>query len=230
MQNSYLASYSEAVLVILLIFEKDRELGPAKGNRQTKDPPFFGVPWTKWDQAGWNAYRISGEIYPWAINLSEWRPTIYQAYSRRPLNWWTVGIETPSASISAIYNLHCATTYSVSVTNHIPRKARRMPTWALWSWNRICTSHPHGKQKSRYNPKLKRGGWWMEGARALPQQMKSQWHAWTDAEVCHRSVCKPWGQSSAIWQRENLEQRERAKEGEQFPKHFWSYYWLYEYC
>lgn len=44
MQNSYLASYSEVMLVILLIFEKDRELGPTKGNRQTKDPPFFGVP------------------------------------------------------------------------------------------------------------------------------------------------------------------------------------------
>lgn len=107
MQNSYLASYAEVMLVILLIFEKDCELGPTKGNRQTKDPPFFGVPWTKWDQAGWNAYRISGEIYRWAINLSEWRPTIYQAYSRRPLNWWTVGIETPSARLALLPFIIC---------------------------------------------------------------------------------------------------------------------------
>lgn len=38
-----MASYLDAMLVILLlIFGKDAELGPGKGNRHTKDPPFWG--------------------------------------------------------------------------------------------------------------------------------------------------------------------------------------------
>lgn len=90
-----------------------------------------------------------------------------------------------------------------------------MPAWALWPWNHISTSHPHGKQKSKYNPKLKRGAWRVEGARALPWKIKSQSHEWTDAEGGHRSVCTPWRRSSAISQ-----QRGRAKEGEKFLKHF----------
>lgn len=79
-------------------------------------------------------------------------------------------------------------TYSVSVTIHIPKKARSMPTWALWSWNHVSTSHPHRKQKSKYNPKLKRGAWWMGGARALPQQIKSQsWVNWW-AQICLQTL------------------------------------------
>lgn len=129
-----------------------------------------------------------------------------------------------SASISATFNLRCTTTYSVSVPNRIPKRARSMPAWPLWPWNHISTSHPHGKQKSKYNPKLKRGAWRMEDARALPQKIKSQSHEWTDAEGGHGSVCTPWRRSSAISQ-----QRGRAKEGEKFLKHFWSSYWLCEY-
>lgn len=95
------------LVILLLIFEKDGKLGPREEKRQTKDPPFFGVPWTKQDQADWNAYWISGEIYPWAINLSDWRPTISQAYSKRPLNWWTVGIGTPSARLALLPFIIC---------------------------------------------------------------------------------------------------------------------------
>lgn len=161
------------LVILLLIFEKDGKLRPTKGKRQTKDPPFFGLPWTKQDQADWNAYWISGEIYPWAMNLSDWRPTIYQAYRKRPLNWWTVGIGTPSAKLALLPFIICVVWQFTVCQWPITYPRRSMPTWKSWSWNHISTSHCHGKQKSQYNPKRKRGAWWMDGTRALPQQIKS---------------------------------------------------------
>lgn len=118
------------------------------------------------------------------------------------------------------------TTYCVSVTNHIPKKEGTC-LHGHYDLETALVISIHTGNREPSKPQSWKRSVVSGGCQCFTPAIKSRNHEWTDAQVGHRSVCRPWRQSSVISQ-EIPERREKAKEREKFLNHFWSYYWLYE--
>lgn len=110
------------------------------------------------------------------------------------------------------------TTYSVSVTSHIPKKEG---TCLLENTLGIFIHTGNRKPRKPQSRKRSLVSGCCQCFTPENEVMSKPMHKWPQV------WCRSWRQSSLTSQ-EILEQNEKPKEGEKFLNHFWSHYWLYE--